>query len=431
VATDQPHKMRDRLQSMTETPIATRRLRLLALRKVLQQHTYAQRMQLVATCVLGESRQLPAPFIVAVARVHSQAEAEAVLANHRRQRHRHGRLLLVAGEGLILAEPLEPMVEVIRETDAATLQIARDFAAHYLALLHPHDYYGAHYLTDLALATQYSKADFIGKGSHYRNNGGNVVLVDGPRYRDHVALQPRACLARCSALLIALSDWLDHADVAPPTGLSIDEFSYCRDGANHADLSVDVDAGDIDTGADIAELIRQAETLPRSAARGAGRRARAGEINAGGADFRATTTRNRTLLVAESARQLDVEGAENCDRFLCNEKAARSFLEIDSGEVMQGDLKDLDDLLSSRAYATIWLPAPGASLSAAIGDHAAFHAVRVRLTDADLTMSSPPWAALLQAGYPRLKVVLDGPAAVDALAQKLGQRLPDGFCEFT
>jgi len=428
VASDRPQRIRGRLQTMIDTPDVARRLRLLALRKVMQQHTCAQRMQHVAATVLGESMQLIAPFVVAVAQVDSEAEATAVCESHSRQLHHQSRLLLVAAEGLVIDGVVGANVEVIRRSDAALLEPARDFAGHYLALLHPHDYYGAHYLSDMVLAIRYSDADVIGKGAFYRNDGGKLRLLDGPRYKSGAVLQPRASIVRCSTLGGTLVEWLNASDSATSTGLAIDEFSYCRDGVD-AGFAVDVSADGLDIGADIEEVMRRAEALPHSTSdRRARRPAGRSEINAMGADFRGVLPRSHVLFVADSLQQLGSGGGIG-DSFLFTEAAPRSFVETDSGEIMQGGSADLHDLLATRSYTTVCARAPGDALCKVIAVHAASHALRIALSAVEVASATPGLLALLRAGYPRLKLILDDLSAADALVSAFGQPVPPGLCE--
>jgi hypothetical protein len=437
VATDQPPRMRERLQSMIDTPDATRRLRLLALRKVLQQHTYAQRMQHVAKCVLGESLQLPAPFILVVARVHDEQEVSAVIASYRRQHHLNRLLLLVITHGTVLTEEFAgPDIDVIREIDAAKILPGKDFQDRHIARLHPEDYYGPHYLSDLALATQYSDANYIGKGCQYQANGDRVTLVGSDRYRPDSRLCQRSSMARCAALDgLSLSDWMDAGESsgAPLAGLSIDEFSYCRGGAGRLDLAVDVDGGGIDQGVDIATVLERAEALVRMK-RSKRAKSASEEVNDRRADFRATLARNKTLVIAAAENQLgQTNDASDQDFFLWTGSSNRSFREVGRHELMQGDELDLDDLLYARSYERIYACAPEAALCRVLETHAASHMMDIRLTDADLVAAAATpamWVGLVSEGFPRLRVILDHAESAGVLAQLLDRRLPPGLCRF-
>lgn len=438
VATDQASLLERRLRPMVDEPGSLRRLRLLGLRKVLTEHTYARRVQYLASRVLGVSPSVPSPRIVAVARVDDERDVSAVLASYRRQRHAERRLVLVVADGFIVREPPDDSsVEVMREIDAAAVRPGRDFPHHYIARLHPRDYYGPHYLSDLALATQYSDADCIGKASCYRADDHGVVLVGADRYRSDSMLQQRSSMIRCAALHErSLADWLDGGepgdDALELRGQSVDEFSYCRDGSGRPDLAVDVDGGGIDQGVDLATLLDRAEALVRM-----NRSARVSrdsdDVNGRRADFRATIGRSRTLVVAESDQHFDDPGdGAACDFFLWTESASRSFCELDGCEVMQGGASDLQDLLFARSYARIDVRAPGPALCHLIRAHAASHTLRLRLTDTDLrdaAATCPAWIALVNEGFPRLRVVLDRAEAAGVLAKVLGRPLPPGLCD--
>ena len=439
IATDQVSLLEHRLRPVVDEPGSLRRLRLLGLRKVLTEHTYARRVQYMASRVLGVSPSLQSPHIVTVARVDDEHGVLAVLASYRSQHHPDRRLVLIVANGFVLTEqPEDPGIDVIREIDAAEVRPGKDFPHQYLARLHPQDYYGPHYLSDLALATQYSDADCIGKGSHYQVDGNRVVLVGDDRYRPDSRLQQRSSMIRCAALRERnLADWLDGGepgeDAVVLRGQSIDEFSYCRDGAGRSDLAVDVDGCGIDQGVDLATFLDRAEALVRMK-RSVRAPHESDKVNGRHADFRATPGRNKTLVVAETENQLDCPGDDAPrDFFLWVESASRSFREVDSYEVMQGNESDLHDLLFAHSYARICARAPGPALCRVIKAHAASHEIQLRLTDSDLrdaARTPPAWIALLDEGFPRLRVTLDRAGAADVLAQVLGRPLSPGLCGF-
>ena len=437
IATDRISLLEQRLRPLVDVPENLRRLRLLALRKVLTEHTYAHRVQYLASRVLEVSPVLQSPSVIAVARVDGEHEVAAVLASYRSQRHPDRRLILVVASGTVLApRPENPGIDVIREIDATGIRPDRDFPQQYMACLHPGDYYGPHYLSDLALATQYSDADCIGKGCHYQADGDRAILVGNDRYRPDSRLQQRSSMIRCAALHEhSLAAWLDAGEsgAAVLSGQSIDEFSYCRDGAGRSDLAVDVDGSGVNQGVDMATILQRAEALVRLNRPARVRRASA-EVNDRRADFRATPVRNSTLVVAEAESQLDCAG-DDADRdfFLCVASSNRSFREIGGHELMQGDESSLDDLLEAHAYARVTARAPGPVLCRVLKAHAAAYVMDVRVTDLDLQDAAgtpPAWIDLLNEGFPRLSVILDRAESAAVLAQVLGRRPPPGLCGF-
>lgn len=84
----------------------SRELRLAALRKVMQEHTYAQRALCgVQSHGAGTAKRLP--HIAVVALVANQAELDNILCQYQQQRYAPGSLLVVAANGMA---PLPPMI---------------------------------------------------------------------------------------------------------------------------------------------------------------------------------------------------------------------------------------------------------------------------------------------------------------------------------
>lgn len=250
------------------------RLRLAGLRKAMREHTYGARFATVAQA-LGLDAPTPAlPPICVVARARSEAQTQAMLAQFRRQQGVSARLALILPDALASAQREEPGVAILSEAEAATLLLS-DIAAQgvWVAGMTAEDYYGPHYLLDLALATRYSAAEAIGKAAHRGLEDGRVVIAaEGPVYAPTQDLAYRRAIVSAAGLAeTPLRDFvaaIGDGRVEGVEALALDPFNYCAggaqaDGGAQAGVAEAVDdAPDLDCGLSMAALTQIAAALP-------------------------------------------------------------------------------------------------------------------------------------------------------------------------
>ncbi|KGG92185.1 hypothetical protein P245_12325 [Comamonas thiooxydans] len=271
ITTDSGDNMVRRLSKIANDETHSRKLRLAALRKVMQEHTYTQRMAYVVSKATGQTPQRTLPTIAVVALVVSQAELNSVLNHYLRQSYAHRSLLIVA-EGF---EPLKPVAAadvhlvLASEINGQTLHTTLG-EVDWVAAMIPQDYYGPHYLLDIALATRYSRADVIGKAAYFMCTNGALGLRHADAaYRPATALPARSAALRLQLVAgTLLMEWLyglTTRQVGTNNGLSIDEFNYCRNGGDstlHDEVSACVDdLPGLNTGIGIDELLMRAEAI--------------------------------------------------------------------------------------------------------------------------------------------------------------------------
>ncbi len=272
ITTDNGSEMVRKLNMLASDDEHARKLRLAALRKVMHEHTYEQRLSYVVSKALQKPMESGLPHIAVVAHAANQVELDAVLACYRRQHYANTTLHVVTGEGLVQdASVTGHRVRLIRREQIVGQTVRACLSdADLIAPMVPEDYYGPNYLLDIALATRYSDAVVIGKGSHH-------VLVDGTIQLKHgqVAYRPITRIpARCASIRMegvanaVLIDWLDsllYMHFESVHGLAIDEFNYCRHGADKEQQAlvsrrVD-DLPNLNTGISIDELLARAERI--------------------------------------------------------------------------------------------------------------------------------------------------------------------------
>jgi FkbM family methyltransferase len=274
VTTDSGSEMVRHLSAVAGDQAHGGKLRLAALRKVLQEHTYGQRLAYVVSKVSGLAQQPTLPAIAAVAHAANQSELALTLTHFQRQRYDNCRLHVILGAGFTPAPGTalnDSRVRLIAHAQASGLSLSSlTGPVGLVAGLLARDYYGPNYLLDMALATRYSPADVIGKSAHYAWQHGAPALHEADTaYRPAARLAARSAAVRFErvAALDALA-WLADLDsmvLSSASGLAIDEFNYCRDGADN-DAAAQVtevvnDLPGLNIGMGIDELLARAEAI--------------------------------------------------------------------------------------------------------------------------------------------------------------------------
>lgn len=251
-----------------------RKFQLAGLRKVMSEHTMQDRLAYLASKALKTQQAQLLPDILVVAYASDREEFDLILANFHRQAYQQKRLLVVINE-FEVGSKVDDIVHVVASAHINDAQFASLMgSARYVAGMVPSDYYGRHYLTDLALATRYFDGEAIGKHDHYyygQDSADGIILNDtGQRYRCGHKVMAKAALIAVSVIESeAVCDWtmsLSEKVVTVDRVLFIDEFNYCENGASVSpDNLKQVDDGNFDTGFDMAAIIASAEAIEADA----------------------------------------------------------------------------------------------------------------------------------------------------------------------
>lgn len=275
VTSDSGNEIRRRLEQL-EADSTVDRLRLAGLRKVMSQHTYADRLNYVLEKITGQPRARELPEFTVIAMANDQYEALAIITNARRQQGVELELLLVCGNSLKI-EAGQALLESAslegRAVSGKTLskQHLQELAGEqrWVCGMYAADYYGAHYLLDMALATRYSNAQVIGKAAYYSaceqgravlNNAGSVY------HTGHFLAARRAVIHPAFAQTQNAREWLQAlADLKYSVAdqLAIDSFNYCEGAGSDAagNITAQIDDVAIDPGISLAELGAMAEAI--------------------------------------------------------------------------------------------------------------------------------------------------------------------------
>lgn len=256
------------------------RLRLAGLRKAMAEHTYADRLNYLLERVTGKARSSELPSFAVLATVKNMDEVKCIAAHTARQQGVELSLTLVLRRGVSVADAESELqglgcpyvVMQARSLRRKNLLELAGSDQHWIAAMMPSDYYGPHYLLDMALATRYSKASVIGKAAWhlFTEEGGNPHVS---LHNAEEAYTPARHLhARCSVLapqlareirsdkwLANLNDW----QYDQPEQLSIDPYNYCQnvDSTHWSEVARQVDDLAMDTGAKLSQLTDLAEQV--------------------------------------------------------------------------------------------------------------------------------------------------------------------------
>lgn len=271
VTSDSGAEIKNRLLALAADDVSSRKLRLAGLRKVMSEHTYQDRLAYVIAKVSAEVQPSLLPVILVIGYAKDQQQVDLLLQAFERQNYPHKTLLLVVSEDFTPAgveERSGVRLFTIGEANAIVIsELAK--ASAWLSVMVPDDYYGEHYLTDLALATRYADAPVVGKvGQYVWSASKGVVLHNADKTYARVASVPaRAGLARLDRLTgVILRAWVAELYTALfecETALAVDEFNYCRDGARleiAARIVVD-DLKGLDSGVPVSEMLARAEAI--------------------------------------------------------------------------------------------------------------------------------------------------------------------------
>lgn len=273
ITSDSGREIVRRMKDVISDESHSRRLRLAGLRKVMREHTYGDRLAYIASKALGRSAATHSTSIAVVALAQSLAELESLVSHYQRQVYTNTTLqIILSGEWSQGITDPEPRIRLLNEAAASNLTMADiGSEADFVAFMVPEDYYGPYYLLDIALATRYSSANVIGKGAQHLYVQGRVELLCAEQvYRPVRRLALRSAAIRSSYLLNdTLMDWVTHTRerfVDDNSALSIDEFNYCRNGAQTSEIPPVVvesvnDLPSINLGTRLEELLERAEKL--------------------------------------------------------------------------------------------------------------------------------------------------------------------------
>lgn len=268
VTTDNGEEMLRRLQLLAEDPLNSDKLRLAALRKVMQEHTYTQRLEYVMSKVTGTAKAQRLPEIVVIGEAQDRQQFDMLRAHLDRQTYPQVRMVIIsdAYQSSIVSD--DPRILVLKPAQLKKSSLGELVGnTPWVAAFVAGDYYGPNYLLDLALATRYSNAQVIGKAAHFTCKGQHAELQSNEQaYRPIQNLSARRSLVATEIVAAQpLRSWLKSLSSLQYThaqGVAIDPFNYCENGAVQQErISTEVNDLELNLGMTIDQLQARAQSI--------------------------------------------------------------------------------------------------------------------------------------------------------------------------
>lgn len=275
--------IRQRLTPLMQDDVCRARQALAGVRVVMQQHTYAHRLDAMAQRLWGHGLLAPLPAVLLLASAETAAQMQALLQCALQQTHTNWRLLLAVSVDFdgqrhqTLQDPrvrLVPWAALQRLTLAEVAQALvwpdqTEVASHWVAGWLAQDHYGANYLLDMVLATRYTQAPVLGKAGYFVWTGQAAQLLAMEQaYRPAPALAARCALARHDVLAHEPAQaWLQGLEqrlYQNADAVALDVFNYCRDGAGQQTVALAVEDAPMSMGLDLDALMAQADAMTAS-----------------------------------------------------------------------------------------------------------------------------------------------------------------------
>jgi len=263
IASDDAAQLAARLGELDADPTTADAYRRIALRKVMAEHTYQDRLAYVTTKLFdGVTPPRLTPTITVVGAAKTPAEVRALADNFARQHYPHKRLVALVPEALrdelAARVPDAELVFDARDTRPAAERVDGDYVARFAA----GDHYGEHYLTDLALATRYHDGPVIGKAAYFEWRAGGPERMGDGSYRTGQVVSSAAAIVRRDHLGTRSLDELARREATFDDALAIDDHHYCRGGAARDEARLTVAVGEppgSNTGLSLATILDHAE----------------------------------------------------------------------------------------------------------------------------------------------------------------------------
>ncbi|EGK8006520.1 FkbM family methyltransferase [Campylobacter lari] len=173
ISSDDMNELKNKLKLVCEDEMYCKKIKLNALRKVMKEHTYTDRLNFIASVVYKEQFESKHKFYILI-HVNSQEEYIQALDVFYSQKENRGLQLLIYNDKKLKFQPNDQCI-YFAELEELFNYIKNDKQA-YFGMMDIKDYYNENYLLDLTLTLKYSNFNAFGKYSFYSFNDGKVYL---------------------------------------------------------------------------------------------------------------------------------------------------------------------------------------------------------------------------------------------------------------
>lgn len=277
IASDDPDVIKQRMFELEADPMLRGKVSLAGVRKVMQDHTYGQRLARILKIALDKDHDQELPSVLIFSVCADQAELERIQQLLLSQRDVVWNAVLIVQDG---AEPQlrisdDQRLRVVSDREFSSLSMMDLLGdAEWVACFSAKDYYGTNYLLDLLLSTRYSESGVFGKAEYFRAGESGVVWENqGAAYRPMKGVKPNRSLVKSDRLtnwsvedfLALISEDGAYPESITHDAMSLDAFSYCQDAFSGLvainEVSKTVDDLELKVGERIDDLYARADAM--------------------------------------------------------------------------------------------------------------------------------------------------------------------------
>ncbi|MEE6451095.1 glycosyltransferase [Gottfriedia acidiceleris] len=229
-ATDNEKLMKERLSNYYSDETFYKKNRLLTLRKVLEEHTYTNRVEDLLN-IINLPYEMNEETATLVGIVRSNSDYEKLMEIYSRQGIKRKKLV-------ILLDLFDGYLNIFNQNNHGDIKTYLiDYCHHYFSLndlvdsyyiapINLDHYYGENYVRDLMLATKYTNDTIISKG-----NGNSYNYVNGCHIDEALICKKATRFIRPSEFISLLDNksTIGHFSKAGVQFFEIDEFNFYRD----------------------------------------------------------------------------------------------------------------------------------------------------------------------------------------------------------
>lgn len=266
-STDSGSELAKKIEGLIEQPTSIDKIKVMGLRKVFSEHTYAHRLNYIEGKVFGKEK-CDTTNVAVIAFVDSSSQAKKIITDFKKQTWKHLSLTLVniTKDKLCIQDDTNINILSLKEVgqNAITDYLSDE---KWLTCFSHQDYYGPNYISDLVLLDSFTDVDAIGKGDSYiyekfgsikhPEHSREYTLVDRLPVRASIVKTPDISFNKLMKKFD--SNW--KASDLNGGLLNADRFSYCKFGSEQKKAKEIVDFPEFDCGLSLEELQRSAEAI--------------------------------------------------------------------------------------------------------------------------------------------------------------------------
>jgi Uncharacterized protein conserved in bacteria len=233
-----------------------RKYRLLALRRVLSEHLYEDRLSYIVEKVFAKTLKRELPEVTVLSFAKNAEEAERVLYAFENQSYENKEMLLVTDAEI---SSCPENVEIISVEKASEIKLNTNGWA---AVFKAENYYGKSYLMDMMLTNRYGDFEGIGKADFYKSTNGSINIAERKSaYKPINKLQTdRSVFKNALVKDMTLKQIINTESIENEKLFCVDEFNFCQGFTGDRCESVD-DIFIADMGAELKKLNNIAENI--------------------------------------------------------------------------------------------------------------------------------------------------------------------------